>query len=220
MPIRPILCHCYWVRLVERLEAEAEAQAEAQRRLFQAWFAVDVCWPCIFIYISWDLYIHIHINTIYTLQYVCFCIILFASLFCFLFLADSFSRVIASQPLVNVQFGCNAKASAGAMSLQYCRDHGRNSLSRFFRKITIDMSNLDALGCTWCRHCVPSIVKSCHFMMTWFPVGKSEGYTFRHWRKHQRATRHLQLWTPRNLGSIMIHLVTKNFSRYEQIKQA
>lgn len=56
------------------------------------------------------------------------------------------------------------QASAGAMSLQYCRDHGRNSLSRFLRKITIDMS-----------------------------------YTFRHWRRHQRATRHLQLWTPRKI---------------------
>ena len=48
------------------------------------------------------------------------------------------------------------------MSLQYCRDHGRGRLTRFLRKITIDMS-----------------------------------YTFRHWRRHQRATRHLQLWTPR-----------------------
>ncbi|CAK9044125.1 unnamed protein product [Durusdinium trenchii] len=56
------------------------------------------------------------------------------------------------------------QASAGAMSLQYCRDNGGNSLSRFLRKITIDMS-----------------------------------YTFRHWRRHQRATRHLQLWTPRKI---------------------
>jgi len=53
------------------------------------------------------------------------------------------------------------QASAGAMSLHYCRDHGMNSMSRFLRKITIDMS-----------------------------------YTFRHWRRHQRATRHLLLWTP------------------------
>ncbi|CAE7414239.1 unnamed protein product, partial [Symbiodinium natans] len=53
------------------------------------------------------------------------------------------------------------QASAGAMSLHYCRDHGMNSISRFLRKITIDMS-----------------------------------YTFRHWRRHQRATRHLLLWTP------------------------
>ena len=37
------------------------------------------------------------------------------------------------------------QVSAGAMSLQYCRDHGRNSLARFLRKITIDMSNLDAI---------------------------------------------------------------------------
>ncbi|CAE7659731.1 unnamed protein product [Symbiodinium sp. CCMP2456] len=53
------------------------------------------------------------------------------------------------------------QASAGAMSLHYCRDHGMNSISRFLRKITIDMS-----------------------------------YSFRHWRRHQRATRHLLLWTP------------------------
>ena len=32
------------------------------------------------------------------------------------------------------------EASAGAMSLHYCRDHGMNSISRFLRKITIDMS--------------------------------------------------------------------------------
>eukprot|EP00931_Biecheleriopsis_adriatica_P075210 TRINITY_DN49130_c0_g1_i1.p1 TRINITY_DN49130_c0_g1~~TRINITY_DN49130_c0_g1_i1.p1 ORF type:complete len:484 (-),score=68.45 TRINITY_DN49130_c0_g1_i1:46-1470(-) len=56
------------------------------------------------------------------------------------------------------------QASAQSMSLQYCRDHGRNKVSRFLRTITIDMS-----------------------------------YTFRHWRRHQRATRHLQLWTPKRI---------------------
>eukprot|EP00930_Biecheleria_cincta_P054873 TRINITY_DN41263_c0_g1_i1.p1 TRINITY_DN41263_c0_g1~~TRINITY_DN41263_c0_g1_i1.p1 ORF type:complete len:490 (+),score=67.66 TRINITY_DN41263_c0_g1_i1:213-1472(+) len=50
------------------------------------------------------------------------------------------------------------------MSLQYCRDHSSSALSRFLRKITIDMS-----------------------------------YSFRHWRRHQRATRHLLLWTPRRI---------------------
>ena len=44
-------------------------------------------------------------------------------------------------PLVVFSWKCHPRqASAGAMSLQYCRDTGQNRVSRFFRKITIDMS--------------------------------------------------------------------------------
>ena len=142
-------------------------------------------------------------------------IISFASFFCFLFL----HRLALSSCCFTTTFGpktgmdlvsCNeadnirqhcAKASAGAMSLQYCRDHGRNSLSRFLRKITIDMSNLDAPKWHCSFHC-RTLPFNDEFQFRAILVGKSEGYTFRHWRRHQRATRHLQLWTPRTLGYI------------------
>ena len=143
---------------------------------------------------------HYHFITFYLLVLLVF----FASCFCTICVQPCWV-VSSHRPLVPTgQFGIAwqpAKASAGAMSLQYCRDHGRNSLSRFLRKITIDMSNLDAqTGCTnWMRCIVP-------LSLPFVPkVGKSEGYTFRHWRRHQRATRHLQLWTPRNLGYIYLN---------------
>ena len=94
----------------------------------------------------------------------------------------------------NIRQHC-AEASAGAMSLQYCRDHGR---------ITIDMSNLDAPKWHCSFHC-RTLPFNDEFKFRAILVGKSEGYTFRHWRRHQRATRHLQLWTPRNLGDIWLN---------------
>jgi len=56
------------------------------------------------------------------------------------------------------------QASARAMTIHYCRDHGSNSAWRFVRGLSIDVN-----------------------------------FDFRRWKRHQKASRHLDIWKPRNI---------------------